>query len=56
MITQWSTWRSVRPGSPTPDRVPEATFRYLVVISILWIVALLLIFVPLAIRLYRKLA
>jgi hypothetical protein len=35
--------------------VPEATLRYLVVISIVWIVALLLIFVPLAIRLYRKL-
>ncbi len=35
--------------------IPVATFHYLVAISVLWIAGLLLIFVPLAIRLYRRL-
>jgi hypothetical protein len=35
--------------------MPIDTFEGLVVKSVLWIVGLLLIFVPLAIRLYRRL-
>jgi ABC-2 type transport system permease protein/oleandomycin transport system permease protein len=35
--------------------IPVATFHYLIAISALWIVGLLLVFVPLAIRLYRRL-
>ena len=35
--------------------IPVATFHYLILISVAWIVGLLLIFVPLAIRLYRRL-
>jgi ABC-2 type transport system permease protein/oleandomycin transport system permease protein len=35
--------------------IPVATFHYLIAISALWIAGLLLIFVPLAIRLYRRL-
>ena len=35
--------------------LPVATFHALVLISVVWIVGLLLFFVPLAIRLYRKL-
>jgi ABC-type multidrug transport system permease subunit len=36
-------------------RLPIDTFEALLVKSVIWIVALLVIFVPLAIRLYRKL-
>ena len=35
--------------------MPVETFHYLILISVAWIVGLLLIFVPLAIRLYRRL-
>jgi ABC-2 type transport system permease protein len=44
------------PGITDPTtQLPVASFHSLVVTSIAWIVVLLLIFVPLAIRLYRKL-
>jgi ABC-2 type transport system permease protein/oleandomycin transport system permease protein len=44
------------PGITDPvTHVPVATFHHLLLTSVLWIVGLLVIFVPLAIRLYRRL-
>jgi ABC-2 type transport system permease protein len=44
------------PGITDPiTHVPVATFHELLLTSVIWIVGLLVIFVPLAIRLYRKL-
>jgi ABC-2 type transport system permease protein len=44
------------PGIADPvTHIPVATFHDLLLTSVLWIVALLVVFVPLAIRLYRKL-
>jgi ABC-2 type transport system permease protein len=59
-VTHWcnlARYLAIGPAGITDPLtgVPVATFHYLVVISIVWIVALLLIFVPLATRLYRKL-
>jgi hypothetical protein len=48
---------AVGPGAivDAQTHLPANTFHELVVLSVGWIVLLLLIFVPLAIRLYRKL-
>jgi ABC-2 type transport system permease protein/oleandomycin transport system permease protein len=59
-VTHWcnlARYLAVGPPAITDPvtQVPIDTFEGLVVKSALWIVALLLIFVPLAIRLYRRL-
>jgi ABC-2 type transport system permease protein len=59
-VTHWcnlARYLAIGPAGITDPLtgVPVATFESLVVMSVIWIVALLLIFVPLAIRLYRKL-
>ena len=59
-VTHWcnlARYLAIGPAGITDPvtGVPVATFESLVVLSIVWIAALLLIFVPLATRLYRKL-
>jgi ABC-2 type transport system permease protein/oleandomycin transport system permease protein len=59
-VTHWcnlARYLAVGPSAITDPvtHVPIDTFEGLVVKSVLWIVGLLLIFVPLAIRLYRRL-
>ena len=59
-VTHWcnlARYLAIGPAGITDPvtGVPVATFESLVVLSIVWIAVLLLIFVPLATRLYRKL-
>jgi ABC-2 type transport system permease protein len=59
-ITHWcnlARYLAVGPGAivDPQTQLPVNTFDSLVFLSVIWIVGLLLLFVPLAIRLYRKL-
>ena len=59
-ITHWcnlARYLAVGPGAIVDPQthLPVNTFHALVFLSVVWVVGLLLVFVPLAIRLYRKL-